>query len=71
MSKVHVSTAAAPPQVHRMDKAMLAHVKRMAAEGASLDDICKMVDPRYPNWDDVQRTAFRQLIRAVIDSGAA
>ena len=58
----------AAPEVHRVDAATLEKAKRMAAEGASIDEICRVVDPAYDGQDAAYQAAFRHLVRTMLES---
>lgn len=58
----------AEPEVHRVDAAMVEEAKRMAGEGASIDDICTAIDPGHGAHDPAHQEAFRRVVRAMIDS---
>jgi len=62
-----VSVDFAEPEVHRVDTAMLDEAKRMAADGASIDEICRMVDPAYDGRDQFHQEAFQRLVRTMIE----
>lgn len=59
----------AEPEVHRVDAAGLEDAKRMAAEGASIDDICRSIDPQHDRHDPARREAFRNIVRTMIEQG--
>ena len=58
----------AEPEVHHLDAAMVEEAKRMAAEGAPIDDICTAIDPGHGGHEPAHREAFRRVVRAMIDS---
>lgn len=64
---LHFETA--EPEVHSMDMAAVDEAKRMAADGASLDDICRYVDPGFDGRDMLYREAFRRMVQTMIDHG--
>ena len=64
-----VSVHFAEPEVHRMDQAMLDEARRMAAEGAPIDEICRMVDPEHDRHDPAHQEVFRRIVRAAIEQG--
>ena len=64
-----VSVEYAEPEVHRVDAATLEEAKRMAADGAAIDDICRMIDPEFDARDELHRGAFRRLAQAMIEQG--
>jgi hypothetical protein len=67
LSKVNVSTFIATPEVHTLDDSTIARSRTMMQQGASLDEICRTIDPRYAaTWDDVQQQAFQRVIQAVL-----
>ena len=55
--------------MHRVDANVLAEAKRMAADGAPIDDLCRMVDPGHDRNDELHREAFRRIVQAMIDEG--
>ncbi len=58
----------ADPDVHRVDAATLEKARRMAAEGTSIDEICRVIDPAYDGHDPAHREAFRRVVRAMLES---
>ncbi|MEO5971893.1 MAG: hypothetical protein ABIP91_00805 [Sphingomicrobium sp.] len=68
---VRVSTrhSYAEPEVYHVDAAMLDTAKRMASDGASIDDICKAIDPGHDGHDPAHKEAFRKVVEAMIDQG--
>ena len=65
----HMTVHFAEPEVHRVDANVLDQARRMAAEGAPIDDICRMVDPGHDRNDELHREAFRRIVQAMIDEG--
>lgn len=59
----------AEPQVHQVDAAGLEDAKRMAADGAPIDDICRAIDPEHDLHDPVHQEAFRRIVRAMLEQG--
>ncbi len=59
----------ASPDVHRIDAATVEEAKRMASDGASIDDICSAIDPEHVAHDPAHRQAFRNVVQAMIDQG--
>jgi hypothetical protein len=57
------------PQVHRIDGETLASARSKAAEGRSIDEICRTIDPDYACWSAPQQQAYQSVIRAAIDHG--
>jgi len=57
----------AGPEVHRIDSATVEEARRMADEGASIDDICRMIDPGHDGNDRFHQEAFRRLVSAMLD----
>ena len=55
------------PEVHRLDLAMLGEAKRRAAEGASIDELCRMIDPAHDRHDAIHQEVFRRMVRTAID----
>jgi len=66
-SKIDIQTVHAGPQVHVVDKNAVATAKRMKADGASLDDICRATERGYAAWDEPQRAAFRRVMQAMLE----
>ena len=62
------SHSIADPEVHRVDAATLEEAKRMAAEGASIDEICRVVDPAYDGHDPAHQDAFRRVVQTMLQS---
>lgn len=59
----------AEPEVHRVDANMVTEAKQMAAAGASLDDICRVIDPDHDGHDPMHREAFRRIVQAMVSEG--
>ncbi len=64
-----VSIQFAEPEVHRVDAAGLEDAKRLAAAGASIDDICRAIDSDHDRHDPAYQEAFRKLVRSMIEQG--
>ena len=65
-SKINVVTSHADPDVHVMDGKAVATARRMAADGASLDDICRATERKFSSWDEPRREAFRRVMQAML-----
>jgi hypothetical protein len=63
-----VSIQFAGPEVHRMDADAVETARRMAAEGRSIEDVCRFVDPGYDGQDELYQTAFKRLVQAMLDA---
>ena len=59
----------AEPEVHRMDGDMLDEAKRLAAQGAPIDEICRMIDPDHDRHDPMHQEVFRRMVRAAVEQG--
>lgn len=57
------------PEVHRVDASLVEQAKGMAAQGASVDEICRLVDPDHDSHDPVHQEAFRRIVRALVEEG--
>ena len=66
--KVSTSYAHAEPEVHRVDLATVEEAKRMAADGAPIDDICRSIDPGHDGHDPAHKEAFRKIVQAMIEN---
>ncbi|HUE79435.1 MAG TPA: hypothetical protein VMN38_07375 [Sphingomicrobium sp.] len=66
--KVSTTYGYAEPEVHRVETATVEHAKRMAGEGAPIDDICTMIDPDHIDHDATHQEAFRKVVRAMIEN---
>jgi hypothetical protein len=55
------------PEVHRVDLAALEQARRMDQEGASIDSICRLIDPGHDGHDPAHQAAFRKMVRAMLD----
>ena len=66
---ISVSVHHSEPEVHRVDTAMLEEAKRMAADGAPIDDICRMVDPQHDRRDRFYQEALRRVVKTMIEQG--
>ena len=66
---VRVSTTRShvEPEVHRVDLAALEQARRMDQEGASIDAICRFIDPGHDDHDPAHQQAFRKMVRAMLD----
>jgi hypothetical protein len=58
----------ADPEVHHVDATTLDTAKRMASEGAPIDDICRTIDPEHDGHLPVHQEAFRRVVQAMIAS---
>lgn len=67
IARVNVSFA--EPEVHHVDSAMLDTARRMASDGASIDDMCRAIDRDHDHHDPVHREAFRRIVKAMIEEG--
>jgi hypothetical protein len=56
----------ADPEVHRVDATMLDTAKRMASDGAPIDDICRTIDPEHDGHLPVHQEAFRRVVQTMI-----
>ena len=66
---ISVSVHYSEPVVHQVDSAMLEEAKRMAADGAPIDDICRRVDPGHDRRDPYYQEALRRVIKTMIEQG--
>jgi hypothetical protein len=66
LMKVSTIHTYAEPEVHRVDAATLEDAKRMAADGAPIEDICRAVDPGYDHHDPAHKQAFQKIVEAMI-----
>lgn len=69
MKNCAISIQYAEPEVHRVDAAGLKDAKRMAAEGAPIDAICRAIDPGHDRNDPAHQEAFRKIVWAMIKQG--
>ncbi len=65
--KVSTNRTYAEPEVHRVDPAALEQARRMDQEGASIDAICRLIDPGHDGHDPAHQAAFRKMVRAMLD----
>src|SRR5687767_2274273 len=65
--KVSTTRSYAGPEVHRVDMAALEVARRMDQDGASIDEICRVIDPGHDGHDPAHQEAFRKLVRAMLD----
>jgi hypothetical protein len=65
--KISTSYAHAEPEVHRVDLATVEEAKRMAADGAPIDDICRAIDPGHDGHGPAHQEAFRRTVQAMVD----
>lgn len=66
---ITMSVQYSEPEVHRVDSSMLEEAKRMAADGAPIDDICRVVDPEHDRRDPYYQEAFRRVVKSMIEQG--
>lgn len=64
-----VSVRHGEPEVHRVDASMVDKARRMASEGAPIDDICRMIDPGHDRDDSFHQQALRRIVQAMIEQG--
>lgn len=65
--KISTHHVTAEPEVHRVDLAALEEARRMDQEGASIDEICRLIDPGHDGNDPMHQAAFRKMVRAMLD----
>lgn len=65
--KVSTHHVSVEPEVHRVDAAAVDDAKRMASEGAPIDDICRAIDPDHDSHDPLHQQAFRKIVQAMIE----
>jgi len=64
-----INVSYAEPEVHKIDEVGMQQAKRMAGEGASIEDICRAIDPAYDAKDEAHQGAFRAIVRMMIKEG--
>lgn len=64
---VSTSFGYAEPDVHRVDAATVEEAKRMASNGAPIDDICRAIDPGHDDHLPVHQEAFRKIVQTMIE----
>lgn len=57
----------AEPEVHRVDQAALEQARQMDQDGASIDAICRLIDPGHDGHHLTHQEAFRKMVRAMLD----
>lgn len=65
--KVSTHRVYSEPEVHRVDMAALEEARRLDREGASIDSICRLIDPGHDSNDPGHQQAFRKMVRAMLD----
>ena len=65
--KVSTHHVTPEPEVHRVDLAALEEARLMNQQGASIDVICRLIDPGHDGNDPVHQAAFRKMVRAMLD----
>lgn len=65
--KVSTHRSYSEPEVHRVDTLVLEQAREMDRQGASIDSICKLIDPGHDNHDPAHQEAFRKMVRAMLD----
>jgi hypothetical protein len=66
-NKIKIAISNADSDVHVLDKKAVATAKRMAADGASLDDICRATERNFPDWDEPRQDAFRRVMKTMFE----
>lgn len=66
--KVSTNYGYAEPEVHRVDSATVEEAKRMAKDGAPIDDICRSIDPGHDGHDPAHKEAFRKIVQAMVEN---
>ena len=66
--KVSTNYGYAEPEIHRVDLAAVEEAKRMAKDGAPIDDICRSIDPGHDSHDPAHKEAFRKIVQAMIEN---
>ncbi|HYD38574.1 MAG TPA: hypothetical protein VEA60_13240 [Allosphingosinicella sp.] len=64
-----ISVRFAETEVHRVDADRVGEARRMAAEGRTIDDICRLVDPGHDGHDASRQQALRRIVQAMLDQG--
>ncbi len=66
--KVSTNYGYAEPEVYRVDSATVEEAKRMAKDGAPIDDICRSIDLGHDGHDPAHKESFRKIVQAMIDN---
>lgn len=69
LSEMPVRWEVGSPEVHRMDQETVDRARAMAADGQSMDDICRSIEPDYEGWSAPHRQAYQAVVRAMIEAG--
>lgn len=64
-----ISVSFAEPEVHHVDSTLLDTAKRMAGDGAPIDDICRAIDRDHDTHDPIHQEAFRRIVKRMIEQG--
>jgi hypothetical protein len=67
-TKVELNVAS--PAVHRMDLEALQRGRSLLAEGRSLDEICRTIEPDYGGWVPGHQQAYQSVLRAALEHEA-
>ena len=67
-TKVELSVAA--PEVYSMDLKTLESGRSMLADGKSLDEVCRAIEPDYGSWVAGHQQAYQSVVRAALEHGA-
>ena len=57
----------ASPEVHTIDRETLARAQSMAAEGASVEEVCRSIERDYDQWTEPHRQAYRAVVSAALE----
>lgn len=64
-SKVELSVAA--PQVYKMDLKTLESGRSMLADGKSMEEVCRAIEPDYDTWSAGHQQAYQSIVRAALE----
>ncbi|HXG81345.1 MAG TPA: hypothetical protein VNJ05_06050 [Sphingomicrobium sp.] len=63
----NVSVQYAEPEVHRVDKTLLAEARDMHRRGEPIEAICRLIDPAFDGHDEMHQQAFRRMVQAMLE----
>lgn len=63
-SKVELSVAA--PQVYKMNLETLESGRSMLADGRSMEEVCRAIDPDYDTWSAGHQQAYQSVVGAAL-----
>jgi hypothetical protein len=65
-TRATLSVQAGEPQVEVLDQQAIDRLRELSRQGASLDEICRQIQPEYDQWIPFRQQAFQKVVEAVV-----